>query len=94
MAAASQVAILSKPHATNPISLFAKDHSEEIGFWMATLCTEEGTNPKESNLRYHRAIKQEMFENADSATRAKCAAKAEAFNAKLSLKPETSDIFQ
>jgi hypothetical protein len=43
---------------------------------MAILCTEEGTNPKESNLRYHHAIKQDMFENADSATRAEHAAKA------------------
>src|SRR5271155_2186681 len=83
----TQVMVSSKPRATNAISLFAKDHSEEITTRMATLHAKEGTDPKESNLRYHRAIKNGMFENTDPATKAEYAAKAEAVNAKLSSKP-------
>jgi hypothetical protein len=92
--ASTQIAVSSKPRATNAISLFAKDHSDKITAQMATLRAEEGTNPKESNLRYHQIIKKNMFENADSATRAEYAAKAEALNAKLSSIPDPSEIFQ
>src|SRR5271154_5049562 len=90
----TQGVVSSKPRATNAISLFAKDHSEEITTRMATLRAEEGTNAKESNMRYHRTIKNDMFENTDPATKAEYVAKAEAMNAKLSSKPEASEIFQ
>ena len=93
-AATAQTVVSSKPRATNTISLFAKDHSKEITTRMATLRAEEGTNPKESNLRYHRTIKNDLFDNADPATRAEYAAKAEALNAKLSSTPDPSEIFQ
>lgn len=49
--ATTQIAVSSKPRATNAISLFAKDHSDEITAQMAALRAEEGTNPKESNLK-------------------------------------------
>src|SRR5271168_662130 len=61
----TQDVVSLKPRATNAISLFAKDHSEEITTRMATLRAEEGTNAKELNLRYHRTIKNDMFENTD-----------------------------
>lgn len=70
------------PRAINAIDIFAQEQAEEISIAMAERRKVENMTPKESNLRYHREIKVDMFNQLTEEERADYTTRADTQNAK------------